>query len=78
MQNTSEEPIGECDSDLDTMRSHYDFSGGVRGATAARYVLDDSKFDSADSASADLVPGQDAHSDRSSKSRFDQGRISGS
>lgn len=38
MQKTSKEPIGESDTDRDTMRSHYDISGGVRGATATRYA----------------------------------------
>lgn len=29
---------GKVDSDRDTMRPEYDFSGAVRGATAARYA----------------------------------------
>lgn len=38
MKKTSKAPNGESDTDRDTMRPHYDFSGGVRGATAARYA----------------------------------------
>lgn len=36
MKKTSKAPTS--DPDRDTMRGHYDFSGGVRGVTAARYA----------------------------------------
>jgi hypothetical protein len=36
MKKTSKAPNG--DPDRDAMRGHYDFSGGVRGVTAARYA----------------------------------------
>lgn len=37
MKNTKPEAPAEIDPDRDTMRPEYDFSKGVRGATAARY-----------------------------------------
>lgn len=32
------ETVRDIDADRDTMRDEYDFSGAVRGATAARYA----------------------------------------
>lgn len=49
-------------SDQDTMRAEYDFSGGVRGATAARY-LQGSNVVVVDPAVLDVFPDSQAVND---------------
>ena len=38
MKKATSRPTTAATSDRDTMRPEYDFSGGVRGVTAARYA----------------------------------------